>query len=205
MPIDVRALDCDFLVLSGHKLLGPSGIGVLYGKRDRLAGLGLYQTGGGMVRRHAEDGFEPEDVPQRFEAGTPNIEGAVGLGAAVRWLRGLGMNAVLEHSMAMGRHLVEGLREIPGVFIVAGSAPLDRRIGLATFSIDSPGISQESLARMLCDRYQVLVSGGYHCAHILHARLRLSGTVRVSTHVFTTHAEIDLLLRGLREIVCLRE
>ena len=202
LPIDVRALDCDFLVLSGHKLLGPSGIGVLYGKRERLAALDLYQTGGGMVRYHGEDGFEPVEVPQRFEAGTPNIEGAVGLGAAAAWLRGLGMNAVQEHSLSLGAHLVKGLREIPGVFIVAGSAPLSLRIGLATFSVDSPGISQESLARMLCDRYQILVSGGYHCAHILHHRLRLEGTVRVSTHVFTTHAEIDLLLRGLREIVC---
>lgn len=202
MPIDVRALDCDYLVLSGHKLLGPSGIGVLYGKRERLARLGLYQTGGGMVQHHAEDGFEPGDVPQRFEAGTPNIEGAIGLGAAVTWLRALGMNAVQEHSHSLGKHLVEGLREIPGTFIVARGAPLSRRIGLATFSVDSPGISQESLARLLCDRHQVLVSGGYHCAHILHDRLRLSGTVRVSTQVFNTHAEIDFLLAALRDIVC---
>ncbi len=202
MPIDVRALDCDYLVLSGHKLLGPSGIGVLYGKRERLARLGLYQTGGGMVRRHGEDGFEPDDVPQRFEAGTPNIEGAIGLGAAVMWLRGLGMQAVLEHSLSLGKHLVEGLREIPGVFIIAGGAPLSRRIGLATFSVDFPGISPESLARLLCDRHQVLVSGGYHCAHILHDRLRRAGTVRASTQVFNTHAEIERLLSALRDIVC---
>ncbi len=202
MPIDVRALDCDYLVLSGHKLLGPSGIGVLYGKRARLAALGLYQTGGGMVQYHGEDRFEPGDVPQRFEAGTPNIEGADRPRRRGSLAARLGMDAIQEHSLALGAHLVEGLRAIPGVFIVAGSAPDSRRIGLATFSVDSPGISQESLARMLCDRYQILVSGGYHCAHILHHRLRLEGTVRVSTHVFTTHAEIDLLLRGLREIAC---
>jgi cysteine desulfurase / selenocysteine lyase len=83
VPIDVRALDCDFLVLSGHKLLGPSGIGVLYGKAERLAALSPYQTGGGMVRYHGEDRYEMHDVPQRFEAGTPNIEGAIGMGAAV--------------------------------------------------------------------------------------------------------------------------
>ncbi|MDD5563917.1 MAG: cysteine desulfurase [Thermoanaerobaculaceae bacterium] len=200
LPIDVRALDCDFLVLSGHKLLGPSGIGVLYGKRERLEALGLYQTGGGMVRRHGDDRFDAHDVPLRFEAGTPNIEGAIGLGAALAYLRGLGMDAVRAHSLALGRHLVEGLREIPGVRVVAGSAPLERRIGLATFSVEAAGLSQESLARLLCDRYQIIASGGYHCAHILHDRMQLAGTVRISTHVFNTHAEIERALEALREI-----
>jgi cysteine desulfurase / selenocysteine lyase len=173
---------------------------VLYGKRERLEGLALYQTGGGMVRRNGEDGFTALDVPQRFEAGTPNIEGAVGLGAALAYLRGLGMDAVRAHSLALGRHLVEGLREIPGVRIVAGSAPIERRIGLATFTLAAAGLSQEALARVLCDRYQVIASGGYHCAHILHDRLKLAGTVRISTHVFNTHAEIEHALDALREI-----
>ena len=203
MPIDVRALDCDFLVLSGHKLLGPSGIGVLYGKRERLAALGLYQTGGGMVQlsrrgqvragrraaalrgRHAE--HRGSDRPRR--------RGGV---AARRWA----WTSSRSIRSPSGAHLVEGLRGHPRSLHRRGLRARSRRIGLATFSVDSPGISAESLARMLCDRYQILVSGGYHCAHILHHRLRLEGTVRVSTHVFTTHAEIDLLLRGLREIVC---
>jgi cysteine desulfurase / selenocysteine lyase len=201
VPIDVKAMHCDFLALSGHKLLGPSGIGILYGTRERLAELALYQSGGGMVRYHGEDRFEVQDVPQRFEAGTPNIEGAIGLGAAVTWLRGIGMERVLEHSRSLGQHLVEGLRALPGVSIVAGSAPWTDRIGLATFSVDAPGFTQESLARLLCDRYQILVSGGYHCAHILHHRLHLEGTVRASSHVFNTHAEIDRLLRALAEIL----
>ena len=200
LPIDVRALDCDFLVLSGHKLLGPSGVGVLYGKRERLEALALYQTGGGMVRRSGEDGFTPHDVPQRFEAGTPNIEGAVGLGAALSYLRGLGMGAVRAHSLALGRHLVEGLRGIAGVRTIADSAPLERRIGLATFTLEAAGLSQESLARVLCDRYQIIASGGYHCAHLLHDRLKLAGTVRLSTQVFNTHAEIERALDALREI-----
>ncbi len=201
VPLDVRALDCDFLALSGHKLLGPSGIGVLYARRERLAALSLYQTGGGMVRYHGEDRFEAGEGPQRFEAGTPNIEGAIGLGAAVEWLRGLSMTAVLSHSQDLGRHLVEALREIRGVRIVAGSAPLESRIGLATFGIDAPGFSPEVIARLLCDRYQILVSGGYHCAHILHHRLRREGTLRASTHVFNTHAEIDRLLAAVKEIM----
>lgn len=205
MPLDVRALDCDFMVLSGHKLLGPSGIGVLYGKRERLAQLPLYQTGGGMVRYHGEDRFEVQDVPQRFEAGTPNIEGAIGLGAAVKWLRTLGMENVMAHSQALGNQLMHGLSSIPGIRIVAVSAPLEKRIGLATFYLEVPGFSQDALARLLCDRYQILVSGGYHCAHILHHRLRLEGTVRISTHIFTTHEEIDKVLsalNGLTEAYC---
>jgi cysteine desulfurase / selenocysteine lyase len=201
LPIDVRALDCDFLALSGHKLLGPSGIGALYGKRERLERLSLYQAGGGMVRYHGEDRFETQDPPQRFEAGTPNIEGAIGLAAAVSWLRGLGMPAVLDHSRGLGRRLVEGLRGLPGARIIAGSVPWDRRIGLAAFTVKAEGWSMEGLARTLCDRYGILVSGGYHCAHVLHHRLRLEGTLRVSTHVYTTENEVDAVIKALGELV----
>ena len=201
LPIDVRAMDCDFLVFSGHKALGPSGVGVLYGKRERLEELALYQTGGGMVRVHADDRFEVHDAPGRFEAGTPGIEGAIGLAAAVGYLDGLGMDTVRTHSHALGRRLVEGLRELPRVRVVAGSAPVERRIALAAFAVDAPGLGAEAIARLLCDRHQILVSGGYHCAHILHHRLGLDGTVRVSASVFNTHGEIDRVLSALREIV----
>lgn len=200
VPIDVRAMDCDFLVLSGHKLLGPSGIGVLYGKRERLEALGLYQVGGGMVKRHADDQFVVQELPGRFEAGTPNIEGVIGLGAAVAYLRRLGMPAVFAHSRDLGRHLMEGLRGIPGTKILGASAPLEQRIGLATFTVPVPGLTQEGVARALCDRHQILVSGGLHCAHILHHRLQLEGTVRASTHVFNTHAEIERLIAALQDL-----
>jgi len=200
LPLDVRALDCDFLVLSGHKLMGPSGIGILYGKRERLANLSLYQSGGGMVRYHGEDRFEVQDVPLRFEAGTPNIEGAIGLGLAVAWLRKLGMSKVMAHSQSLGSQLFEGLSTIPGIKIIASSAPIEKRIGLVTFNLNTPGFSQESLARLLCDRYQILVSGGYHCTHILHHRLGLDGTLRISTHIFNTHEEIEIVLSALHEL-----
>ncbi len=201
LPIDVRAMGCDFLVLSGHKLLGPSGIGILYARREWLEKLSLYQVGGGMVRYHGEDRFEPQEGPQRFEAGTPNIEGAIGLGAAVAYLSKIGMDAVRAHSQSLGAHLLEGLRSVPGTRVIAASAPVDRRIGLATFALEAPGFSSESVARLLCDRYQILVSGGYHCAHILHHRMRLEGTVRASTGVFTTHEEIDRFISALRETI----
>jgi cysteine desulfurase/selenocysteine lyase len=203
VPLDVKALDCDFLVFSGHKLLGPSGIGVLYGKRERLEKLALYQVGGGMVKLHGDDSYVTQDLPWRFEAGTPNIEGAVGLGAAVAYLRRIGMDAVRQHSQDLGQHLIEGLRTLPDATILADSAPLQDRIGLASFSLPVPGLPAEAVARMLCDRHQILVSGGYHCAHILHHRLKLNGTVRASTHVFNTHAEIDELVAALRDLVAM--
>ena len=201
MPIDVKALDCDFLVLSGHKLLAPSGIGVLYGKRERLAELGLYQVGGGMVKLHHDDHYTTHDGPARFEAGTPNIEGVIGLGAAAAYLRRIGLAHVHRHSLTLGRHLVERLRSVPHTEILADRVPLEHRLGLATFVVRAPGLGQDSIARLLCDRYQILVSGGYHCAHILHHRLHLDGTVRASTHVFNTTADIDRLIEALRDII----
>ncbi len=201
IPIDVKALDCDFLAMSGHKLLGPSGVGVLYGKRERLEALSLYQTGGGMVKYHGDDRFVVQDLPARFEAGTPAIEGVIGLGAAVSYLRTLGMEAVYEHSRALGRHLIEGLASLEGVRILAGSVPIAKRIGLASFTVGLAGFSADTVARQLYDRHQILVSGGMHCAHILHHRLKLEGTVRASTHVFNTHADIDRLLDGLKSMV----
>jgi cysteine desulfurase/selenocysteine lyase len=201
LPIDVRALGCDFLVFSGHKLLGPSGVGVLYGKRERLEALALFQVGGGMVRQHGDEGFTPQDVPLRFEAGTPNIEGVIGLGAAVAYLRQIGMEAVSRHSRALGRLLLEQLDALPRVRVLARATPLAQRLGVASFTVQAAGLSQEAVARLLCDREQILVSGGFHCAHILHERLGLDGSVRASTQVFNTAADIDRLGEALRGIV----
>lgn len=201
VPIDVKALDCDFLATSGHKLLGPSGVGILYGKREYLERLSLYQTGGGMVKLHEDDRFVTHDIPLRFEAGTPNIEGVIGLGAAVAYLRAIGMVAVHNHSRELGEHLVQGLNSLEGIRILAGSVPLSQRIGLASFTVAARGFTADTIARQLYDRHQILVSGGYHCAHILHHRLKLDGTVRASTHVFNTHADIERLLLGLKDIL----
>jgi cysteine desulfurase/selenocysteine lyase len=123
------------------------------------------------------------------------------LGAAVAYLRRIGLPEVHRHSLELGRRLVEQLRTIPNTEILADTVPFDRRIGLATFVVRAPGLGQESVARRLCDRYQILVSGGFHCAHILHHRLQLEGTVRASTHVFNTMDDIDRLTGALREIV----
>ena len=207
LPIDVKTLDVDFLAASSHKAFGPSGVGILYGKRARLRQLPLYQVGGGMVSRN-EDGAEgrpgrliPLDVPFRFEAGTPAIEATLGFGAAIRWMRAVGLGAIRQHGLSQTRVLLDGLRAIPGVRVLAADVPAEQRIALATFVVDAPGMTQESVARALCDLSGVCVSGGAHCAHVLHARLHLGGTVRASPHVFNTAADLEALLEGVRQIV----
>jgi cysteine desulfurase/selenocysteine lyase len=206
LPIDVRALDVDFLAASSHKAFGPSGVGFLYAKRERLKQFPLYQVGGGMVAMNedivgaAASHFVPREVPFRFEAGTPAIEATIGFGAAIRWMRALGLRTLREHDMRLARYLMARLEELPGVRVLAARAPIEDRIALATFVVDAPGMTQENVARALCDMFGVCVSGGFHCTHVLHARAHLDGTVRASPHVFNTTQEIDRLVEGVREI-----
>ena len=204
LPIDVKKLGVDFLAASAHKAFGPSGIGILYAKRERLVTFPLYQVGGGMVSINEDIGvgeFIPRDPPFRFEAGTPAIEATIGFGAAVRWMREIGMAAIRDHDHALTRYLLESLVDIPGVRVRAAHGPTESRIALATFVVDAPAMTQENVARALSDMFGVCVSGGHHCAHVLHARTKLHGTVRASPHVFNTTADIDRLAEGVRELV----
>jgi cysteine desulfurase / selenocysteine lyase len=207
LPIDVKALDVDFLAASSHKAFGPSGVGILYGKAERLRSFPLYQVGGGMVALNedildrAPSQLVPRDVPFRFEAGTPAIESTIGFGAAIRWMRGVGLDTLRAHDLALARYMLTQLREVPRVRILASDVPPEKRIALATFVVDAPGMTQENVARALSDMFGVCVSGGYHCTHVLHARAQLEGTVRASPHVFNTCDEIDRLVEGVRELV----
>ena len=201
LPIDVRALGVDFLAASSHKAFGPSGVGILYARADRLARLALYQVGGGMValNRDVDEGtFVPLDPPFRFEAGTPAIEATIGFGAAVRFLRAIGWDALRAHEDALAERLFTGLAEVPNVRLLGARAA--RRLALATFVVDAPGVEQEHVARMLADNAGICVSGGYHCTHVLHARAKLAGTVRASAHVYNTASEIDALVAAVRDI-----
>jgi cysteine desulfurase/selenocysteine lyase len=203
LPIDVAKLGVDFLAASSHKAFGPSGVGILWSKKEFLQKCPLYQVGGGMVSLNQDldvGGFVPRDAPFKFEAGTPAIEATIGFGAAVKWMRALGMEALREHDVAMSRYLIDGLASIEGVRVLAKDVPVERRIALATFVVDAPAMTQESVARALCDMFGVCVSAGFHCTHVLHHRAHLSGTVRASPHVFNTTSEIDVLLEGVREI-----
>jgi len=198
MPIDVRALDVDFMAFSSHKMFGPNGVGVLYVRRDRFADLGLGNLGGGMVARHAEDRFEPREAPFRYEAGTPNIEGVIGLGAAVDYLRGVGLDQIQAHSRKLGEQLLGGLVEIEGATVLGRSAK--DRIALATVSLPLRAMRQQDVARLLADAHGIFVSGGHHCAHVLHDRVHLDGTLRASAQIFNDAGDIDALLEALREL-----
>jgi cysteine desulfurase/selenocysteine lyase len=203
LPIDVARLGVDFLAGSSHKAFGPSGVGILWSKRDFLQRCPLYQVGGGMISLNNDidvGGFVPRDAPFKFEAGTPAIEATIGFGAAVKWMRSVGMEAIRRHDLEMSRYLIDGLADIPGVRVLARALPPERRIALATFVVDAPAMTQESVARALCDMFGVCVSAGFHCTHVLHHRAHLPGTVRASPHVFNTTDEIDALLEGVREI-----
>jgi cysteine desulfurase/selenocysteine lyase len=201
LPIDVKKLDCDFLAFSSHKIFGPSGVGVLYVRKDRFEKLQLWNVGGGMVNYHGEDRFEVREAPFRYEAGTPNIEGAIGLGAAIEYVRAAKLDAIAKHSQALGAQLVEGLRALPGAKVLGAHVPAAQRVALCTVSVPVPSMTQANLARLLADSHAILVSGGFHCAHILHHRVQLDGTLRASAHLYTDAEDIERLIGALRDLL----
>ena len=198
LPLDVRALDVDFLAFSSHKMFGPNGVGVLYVRRDRFDDLGLGNVGGGMVAMLSEEGFEALEAPFKYEAGTPNIEGVIGLGAAVDYLLRIGMRKVEAHSRSLAVDLIRGLEDVPNATVLGRS--VGERIALATVSLPWPTMRQQDIARLLADAHGIYVSGGFHCAHVLHSRLRLDGTLRASAHVFNDGGDIDAFVRALRDL-----
>jgi cysteine desulfurase/selenocysteine lyase len=201
LPIDVRKLDCDFLAFSSHKIFGPSGVGVLYVRKDRFDKLQLWNVGGGMVNYHGEDRYEVREAPYRYEAGTPNIEGAIGLGAAIEYVRAAKLDQIAKHSRELGAQLVEGLASLPGAKVLGAHVPSASRIALCTVSVPVAAMTQANIARLLADSHAILVSGGYHCAHILHHRIQLEGTLRASAHLYTDPEDIERLLGALRDLV----
>jgi cysteine desulfurase/selenocysteine lyase len=198
LPIDVRSLDVDFMGFSSHKMFGPNGVGVLYVRRDHFAELGLGNVGGGMVAMHAEDRFAAMEAPFRYEAGTPNIEGVIGLGAAVDYLQTVGIRAIAAHVRTLAEQLMSGLADLKDATVLGRS--VRERIALATVSLPLPTMRQQDIARLLADAHGIFVSGGYHCAHVLHHRLRLDGTVRASAHIYNDSSDIEAFVAALREL-----
>jgi len=195
MRIDVKELDCDFLAFSGHKMLGPTGIGVLYGRRELLEEMEPFMGGGEMIKEVRLTGATWNDVPWKFEAGTPNIAGAIGLGAAVDYLNGLGMDNIRSHEMHLTRHALELLSEIPHLRIY-GPADYRDRCGLISFNLAD--IHPHDLATFL-DREGICVRAGHHCAMPIHMKLGLSATTRASFHVYNSLDEVEALAEALRK------
>ena len=193
LPLDVKQLDVDFAVLSGHKMLGPTGIGALYGRRELLAAMPPFLTGGSMITTVTTTEAEYLPPPQRFEAGTQRVSQAVALAAAVRYLDEVGMPRIAAHEEILGRRLLAGLTAIGGVRVLGAGIDLPR-VGLASFDI--PGIHSHDVGQFLDDR-GIAVRVGHHCAQPLHRRLGVTSSTRASTYLYSTEAEIDAFLDGV--------
>ncbi len=193
-PVDLGALGVDFAAFSGHKMLGPSGVGVLWGRRELLAAMPPFLTGGSMIELVRMEGSTYAAPPQRFEAGVPMAAQAVGLGAAVDYLSALGMDAVFAHELALTGAALEGLAQVPGVRVL-GPTDLRSRGGAVSFVVD--GVHAHDVGQVLDDR-GVAVRVGHHCAWPLHRRFGVAATVRASFHVYNTPDEVAALVDGVR-------
>jgi cysteine desulfurase/selenocysteine lyase len=197
VPVDVQALGCDFYAFSGHKMLGPMGSGALWARRELLEAMPPFLAGGDMIREVHLRRSEFNEIPYKFEAGTPAVGDAVGLGVAAEYLSAIGMDAVREHERALVAYALEVLpREVPGIELY-GPADPDIRGGVVPFNL--PGIHPHDVAQVL-DRAGIAVRAGHHCTMPLHERLDLAATARASFSVYTTTADIDALAAGLVEV-----
>ncbi|MEO8252424.1 MAG: cysteine desulfurase [Chloroflexota bacterium] len=194
MPIDVAALDCDFLVLSGHKMLGPSGIGALWGRRELLDAMPPFMTGGSMITKVTMDGAEWNEVPYKFEAGTPAIVEAIGLGAAIDYLNALGMDNVRDHERYLFEHAWAALGEIAGV---RRFGPDDPAIHAGVISFDLEGIHPHDVATVF-DSEGVAVRAGHHCAQPVMLRYDVPATTRASFYVYNDLDDVEALTAAVR-------
>ena len=195
-PVDVQALDVDFLAFSGHKTLGPTGIGVLWGRESLLAELQPFLTGGEMIRSVKLERTSWNTLPWKFEAGTPAFAEAVGLHAAIDYLQAVGLEAIDAHEHAMTAYALERLSEVPGLRIV-GPQSAEERGGVISFLLED--VHPHDIAEIL-DRHAVCVRAGHHCTQPLIERLGVAATVRASFYLYTTEAEIDRLVSGLLDV-----
>ena len=200
LPLSVEALGCDYLAFSGHKMLGPTGTGVLWGRLELLDGLDPLVVGGGAVQKVTLTGYELKECPYRFEAGTPNISGALGLAAAMDYIEALGFDTIAAHDEALATAIARESLDVPGIHTIL--SPARPRLGIAQIVLDTPAIGPEDLALMLSDGPKIMVRAGFHCAHLLFDHLSLPfGAVRVSSYVYNTENEIAELGRALRSIL----
>ena len=192
LPVDVRTLDCDFFAFSGHKMLGPTGIGGLYGKRHLLEQMEPFLCGGDMIREVTLEGATWNDLPWKFEAGTPPIAQGIGLAAAVAYLQSVGMEAIQAHAHTLVRYAMEQLQHTPDITMYGPNA--DERGGVVAFNLR--GVHPHDVASIL-DHHGVAIRGGHHCAMPLMRVLGVNGTCRASFYLYNTCEEIDMLLEAL--------
>jgi cysteine desulfurase/selenocysteine lyase len=191
LPVDIQALDCDFYALSGHKMLGPMGSGALVARPDVLDAMPPYHGGGEMISRVWDDHATYNEIPHRFEAGTPNVEGAVGLAAAIDYLEAIGLERIAEHEMALAHAAIERLSEVEGVTVYG---PRDHRAGVVSFTYGD--IHPHDLATIL-DQDGICIRAGHHCTQPLMRRLNVAATARASFYIYNDRDDIDALAGAL--------
>jgi len=202
LPVDVKDLDIDFLAFSGHKMLGPTGIGALYGKRGILEEMEPFHGGGSMIKEVTFNtmtkrcSISLNDLPWKFEGGTPNICGGIGLMSAVKYLKSVGMENVKEHEGILTEYAIGRMQECEGVKIY-GPEDASLKCGILPFGVN--GISSHDVALFL-DSYGIMIRSGFHCAQPLHEKLRLKSSARASFYIYNTREEIDRLVEVLKEI-----
>jgi cysteine desulfurase/selenocysteine lyase len=195
IPIDVQALDCDFLAFSGHKLYGPSGIGALYGKEALLEAMPPYQGGGDMILSVSFAGTEFNELPYKFEAGTPAIEAAVGLGAAIDYVRALGLGNIAAHEHDLLAYATRALNQVPGLRVIGTARAKSSVISFVLEQLHAHDVGT------LLDLDGIAVRTGHHCAMPVMDRLGIAATTRASLALYNTRAEIDALVASLRRMI----
>lgn len=192
IPLNVKQLDVDFLCFSGHKMLGPTGTGVLYGKKQVLEDVKPYQVGGGMISRVGKNSVDYADAPEKFEAGTPNVAGAVGLAAALDYLEEIGMDEVSSHSRKLAEKMIEGLEKIEGIEVLSPE-------GASLVSFTSKYAHPHDVAEVL-NQNGVAVRAGHHCAQPQMEELGINGTTRVSPYIYNTEEDVEKFLEAVKEV-----
>lgn len=195
-PLDLGALDVDFAAFSGHKMLGPNGIGVLWGRQELLDALPPFRTGGSMITTVTMESSDFMPAPERFEAGTQPVSQAVALAEAVRYLERIGTDRVRDHEETLAQRMLEGLAAVPGIRVVGPPVGVPRS-GLVAFDVD--GVHAHDVSQYL-DAQGIAVRSGHHCAQPLHRRLGLTATSRASTYVYTTDEDVDRFLAAVAEV-----
>ncbi len=195
LPVDVQDLDVDFMAFSAHKMVGPTGIGALYGKMDLLTAMPPFMGGGDMIRTVHLRSFVSNEVPYKFEAGTPAIAEAIGFGAAAAYLQKIGMENVAVYEHEMTEYVLERFAEIPGVKVFGPSA--EHKGAVASFEMD--GIHPHDVAQIL-DGEGIAVRAGHHCAQPLHEMCGVQSTTRASFYLYNTKAEVDALVEGIYKV-----
>lgn len=195
MAVDVQAWDCDFTAFSGHKMCGPTGIGALYGKRALLEAMPPFMGGGDMIRRVTLEGSTWNELPYKFEAGTPSIAEAIGLGTAVKYLNHIGMDEIHAYEQFITNYALEALSEVPGIRLLG--PPAAQKAGVAAFTLK--GVHPHDISELL-DKIGVAIRAGHHCAMPLHQKLGLNSSARASFYLYNALPEIDKLIEGLHQV-----